>query len=410
MRILAFAYACEPGKGSEPGAGWAWSRMLARLGETWVITRANNRQAIEAHIDRIPERDRLHFVYVDLPPWARSWKRGQRGIRLYYLLWQAAAMREAKRLDRVHRFDLAWHLTLANAWLGSLASLPGRPFVYGPVGGGVRTPFPLIPVLGIRGIEYEALRNGARFLGRYLNPLARAAWRRATLILVQNRETLAWLPRAQRPKAEVFPNVILDELPAPTPSDGLRAGRTALFAGRFLAWKGGALAIRTIRLLPDWRLVLVGSGPDEPRLRRIVSRAGLGDRVVFSPPLARQDLLARMREDADVLLFPSLHDEAGWVVAEAAASGLPVVCLDVGGPPLLGGKAVRPSTPGQTASALAAEAIHALTHRHRGVTDFAINYRAAALSRLLTSRGLQLADSGDQLTGPSDQLGEASRT
>ena len=30
MRILAIAYACEPDVGSEPGAGWAWSRMLAR--------------------------------------------------------------------------------------------------------------------------------------------------------------------------------------------------------------------------------------------------------------------------------------------------------------------------------------------------------------------------------------------
>ena len=49
MRILAFAYACEPGRGSEPGAGWSWARMLAGLGETWVVTRANNREAIEAY-------------------------------------------------------------------------------------------------------------------------------------------------------------------------------------------------------------------------------------------------------------------------------------------------------------------------------------------------------------------------
>ena len=67
MRILAFAYACEPGRGSEPGAGWSWARMLAGLGETWVVTRANNREAIEAGLDGLPEADRLHFVYVDLP-------------------------------------------------------------------------------------------------------------------------------------------------------------------------------------------------------------------------------------------------------------------------------------------------------------------------------------------------------
>ena len=43
MRVLVFAYACEPDQGSEPGAGWIWSRMLARIGEVWVITRENNR-------------------------------------------------------------------------------------------------------------------------------------------------------------------------------------------------------------------------------------------------------------------------------------------------------------------------------------------------------------------------------
>jgi glycosyltransferase involved in cell wall biosynthesis len=35
-----------------------------------------------------------------------------------------------------------------------------------------------------------------------------------------------------------------------------------------------------------------------------------------------------------VLAHPSLHDSAGWATLEAAAAGLPVVCLDLGGPAL----------------------------------------------------------------------------
>jgi hypothetical protein len=54
LRILAFAYACEPGPGSEPGAGWAWSRMLARLGETWVITRRDYQAASELLAETLP--------------------------------------------------------------------------------------------------------------------------------------------------------------------------------------------------------------------------------------------------------------------------------------------------------------------------------------------------------------------
>ena len=54
LRILAFAYACEPGQGSEPGAGWAWSWMLARPGETWVITRPDDRAASEVPAEALP--------------------------------------------------------------------------------------------------------------------------------------------------------------------------------------------------------------------------------------------------------------------------------------------------------------------------------------------------------------------
>src|SRR5438105_11885057 len=162
MRILVYAYACEPGLGSEPGAGWAWARMLANIGETWVLTRSNNRGPIERELERVPERDRLHFEYVDLAAWSRGWKRGQRGIRLYYLLWQVAALRRARRLHRSLQFDLVWHVTLTTAWLGSTAPLVGPPFAYGPVAGGATVPWRLVPGLGLRGIAYEAVRSAAR--------------------------------------------------------------------------------------------------------------------------------------------------------------------------------------------------------------------------------------------------------
>ena len=50
-RILLSAYACEPGKGSEPEVGWLWATELADAGhEVWVITREANRHAIEMEL------------------------------------------------------------------------------------------------------------------------------------------------------------------------------------------------------------------------------------------------------------------------------------------------------------------------------------------------------------------------
>jgi glycosyltransferase involved in cell wall biosynthesis len=66
-----------------------------------------------------------------------------------------------------------------------------------------------------------------------------------------------------------------------------------------------------------------------------------------------------MRTGSDVLLFPSIHEEGGWVVAEAQASGLPVVCLDRGGPPVIGGTGVACTSVSQTAARLAAAVLAA---------------------------------------------------
>jgi glycosyltransferase involved in cell wall biosynthesis len=235
------------------------------------------------------------------------------------------------------RFDVVWHLTWANAWYGSTAALAGRPFVYGPVGGCVDPPWRLVPHLGWGGAAYEVGRTIGRGTARYLNPLARISWNQADLILAQNAETRDWLPRRHRPKTRLFPNAVVGE-------DVVRAGPAparsgpplAVFAGRLEPWKGLFLCLHVLALLPEWRLLVCGAGRDEERMRRLAQRLGLDDRVEWAGWLSHEEVLERAA-DADVFLFPSLREEAGAVIAEARALGLPIVCLDRGGPRLLAG-------------------------------------------------------------------------
>src|SRR6202020_2167039 len=56
------------------------------------------------------------------------------------------------------------------------------------------------------------------------------------------------------------------------------------------------------------------------------------DRIEFIPWLPQQHLFA-LYGNHDLLVFPSLHDSSGNVVLEALSHGLPVMCLDLGGPP-----------------------------------------------------------------------------
>lgn len=357
-RILVMAYSCKPGAGSESGAGWVWPRMLARIADVWVVTRENNQADIEASLPEVPERDHLRFIYVDLPERLRSWKKGNRRARLYYLVWQGLVLREARRIDSEVGFDAVWHLTMSTVWLGSLGPLLRKPFVFGPVGGGVGTPWRLAGALGLKGTLQDVGRAVARTLGRYANPLARLAWRRARLILVQNSDTREWLPASARSRVELFPHIVLEnhafaQILQPGSSRVQDSRKVAMYAGRLLPWKGVSLAIRTVAILPEWRLLICGDGPDEGRLRDIALSAGVADRVTFLGSVSRNELLGLMQDQTDLFLFPSLHDEGGWVIAEALACGLPVVCLNWGGPAVLAGGGVAVGGMASTIAALA---------------------------------------------------------
>jgi glycosyltransferase involved in cell wall biosynthesis len=331
MKVLVSAYICAPNRGSEPGAGWNWSLAAAEEHDVWVITRATNRTAIEAELATHPH-PRMHFVYVELPPWGLRLKKGERGIRYfsYYTLWQFAALRTARKLHAKLGFDLVHHVTFANMWLPALVGFVGAPFVLGPVGGGTRVPPRHYAELGAVGAARETARVVLQGASR-LNPLTRASWNRATLIVVQNHATRSAFPRRHRSRIVVRPNTSLPKAPNPARTDKSGSKPLAILAGRLVPWKGGSLAIRAVARTPDWSLMVIGSGPDRERLGSLAAELGLEDRVTFVPWVAQHDLWDAMAQ-ADALLLPSLRDDAPFVVGEAQGLGLPVVAFDQGGP------------------------------------------------------------------------------
>lgn len=106
-----------------------------------------------------------------------------------------------------------------------------------------------------------------------------------------------------------------------------------LYAGRLVAQKGIATAIRAMALMPaQAHLHLDGHGAPEmvEEMTRLAEEVGASDRVHFrcSP---RSELAGRYRQ-ADVVVFPSEWPEPfGLVPLEAMACGTPVVATGTGG-------------------------------------------------------------------------------
>lgn len=78
------------------------------------------------------------------------------------------------------------------------------------------------------------------------------------------------------------------------------------------------------------KLLLVGEGPDLPKVRALVQELDLIDRVVF---LGKQEEVSLVISLADVMLLPSEKESFGLVALEAMACGVPTIASRAGGIP-----------------------------------------------------------------------------
>ncbi len=333
-KVLLSAYACEPGRGSEPGVGWNIASGMASYHDVWVITRAKNRPFIEAEMERNPISN-LRFAYYDVPRWLSWWRRGPRGIQLYYYLWQIGVYGTARRLHEAVGFDLAHHVTFVKYWAPSLLPFLRIPFVWGPVGGGESAPRTFWKGFGIRGRIYEFARDAARWLGER-DPLVRFTARRSSHAIATTPETASRLVKIGAKSigilgASALNNPEIEFLNALPPA---RNGDVAFLSmGRLLHWKGFHLAVQAFARadIPNSRYVIIGEGPESRRLEALAKGLGIGHKVTLTGGLPREEALGILAT-CNVLVHPSLHDSGGWVCIEAMAAGQPVICLDFGGP------------------------------------------------------------------------------
>ncbi|MDD3411032.1 MAG: glycosyltransferase [Eubacteriales bacterium] len=109
---------------------------------------------------------------------------------------------------------------------------------------------------------------------------------------------------------------------------GLREGvPTLIFTGQQSLKKNTDTILRACALLAkggmDFQLLMVGEGPDLRYLQSLAKTLGIADRVIFTGFMNHRPWLLALYERADLLVFPSVYDNAPMVVREAAAMGTP---------------------------------------------------------------------------------------
>jgi glycosyltransferase involved in cell wall biosynthesis len=338
LKILISAYACEPGRGSEPGVGWNLVRQVCQYHDVWVLTSNCHRQSIEAELAQNPLPN-IHFVYLDPNNWNLDWsqegKKTQWGVHIHYYLWQIWGYFVAKKLHREINFDLAHHVTYVQYARPSFISLLSIPFIWGPIGGGESAPKPFWKDFSSRGKIYEIIRNFTRWLGEQ-DPFVRLTARRSILAWATTKDTANQLCPMGAKNIQVYSQLGLpqDEI------NSLAQNRIIddsvirfVSIGRLLHWKGFHLGLAAFAQanIPNAEYWIVGEGPERKGLEKLSKSLGIDQKVKFCGGLPRTETLVKLAS-CHVLVHPSLHESGGGVCLEAMAAGRPVICLDLGGP------------------------------------------------------------------------------
>jgi glycosyltransferase involved in cell wall biosynthesis len=162
--------------------------------------------------------------------------------------------------------------------------------------------------------------------------------RRSRLVAISESTRAMIAPYAGGRPVTVVPYGV----PLPEDEGDLRAEPTGppriLFVGRLVARKGVDRLLQALATIADreWRLEIVGFGPERDPLERRAAELGLSGRVEFLGRIANDALVAAYRRATCFVLPATLDERAdteglGVVLLEAMSYGVPVIATRRGG-------------------------------------------------------------------------------
>lgn len=147
------------------------------------------------------------------------------------------------------------------------------------------------------------------------------------------REQLVKKWGARPEKTITILNPVFFPANAPVPGEAELGARGDVFlaVGRFVPEKDFITLVRAFARLemPSARLIILGKGPDESKVKAEIARLGLGKRVSM-PGYSKEPW--RYYAQAKCFVLSSISEPFGNVIVEAMAYGLPVVSTACSGP------------------------------------------------------------------------------
>ncbi len=228
--------------------------------------------------------------------------------------FQLRAAPFASALHRQHTYDAVWAMMAHSAGVPAALfkqSHPDVPLLLTLQEGDPpkhieRTMVPLWPLFTRAFTKADRVQTISNFLGVW----ARARHFKGPLIVIPNGVDLLHFAGASIP----------------------HEGTVLVTASRLVHKNAVDDIIRALKLLPDVRLCIAGTGKEESALRMLARREGVEQRIEFIGHVDHAQL-PNVLHASDIFIRPSRSEGMGNAFIEAMAAGIPVIGTAVGGIP-----------------------------------------------------------------------------
>lgn len=327
--IVLTAFEAIPGAGTEAGLAWNWGRSYVAAGhDVTVLTSAGAASHEQSEIWR---EAGIEVVYIGgivaarAPQTPRDFVVVAGEIRSWVSGCRAWLETRAADVTMVH------HVSWGSVRLPPPFLKVNHPLttVWGPLGGGQLAKFSgLLPKNRIHEL-FRAASFPAAWLMRRIDFLSH---RYPSLVLATNSATLGYVKSLGiRAVGTMLADGIQPERIVPEPRNGFSAGTVNLiWLGRMVASKRPDIALGLIADLHSKgvsaSLTMIGDGPERSSLEVRAESLGVDHLVNFVGRVPWERTFDYY-DRSDFLVFTSMRDSSCPTVLEAAARGVPTLCL-----------------------------------------------------------------------------------
>ena len=336
-KILIYAYACSPDRGSEPGMGWNWCTHLAKYCELYIITEEEFREKIEATLVTLPQGESMHFYFNPVSERVREMARNQGDWRFYahYKKWQKKTLEIARKIVSTEKIDILHQLNMIGfREPGYLWKIEGIPFVWGPIGGLKQFPTAYLQGANLKMQLFNRLKNRLNLVQLKHDVRVDKAFKRADLLVSSIPDSYRAIKKWKKKESVVIPET------GSFISDDMETNRfydkdfNVVWVGRFYFRKQLSLALKALKATQNKRIRLNiygdGEAESEKEAKQLVKDLAISDQVIWHGNQPHAVVQQAMRE-AQLFFFTSISEDTSTVVLEAISNRLPVLCFDTCG-------------------------------------------------------------------------------